>query len=360
MNKTPLAEKAADWDMGTGEHEGQPQPAPVPGASPWRRTTTPTPASTHGGIADAGGAKAGTTPTEDFGADFPATFDEAFPDALGKCYNILRAVRALPERNRKQANEKARRGGLISAHIRKISNPPAAIHISADEAAQVKIAHEQRPQWMAARLDELVKYLASPLTAELAADPVTLLDNDTPAEARQKLGANPKQRLLGHSAVLQCVQLAKHFACAAELFGIEHHEMIYPDDHCRMLQHEAQASQDPERIRTLLAEISRVKQAASATSGTNGINLKGLAQSKWVPVFDALRGAIAVSQLLVATWKADAILVEQGWFADFGMERQATPLEGQFSNLLAELEKLTVNKELFHWFGVKDCAKSDE
>jgi hypothetical protein len=347
-----------DWDVEAAEDLGTGQPAGA-GKSPYRHTTTPQPASTHGGIADAGGVKAGAAPVEEFGADFPAAFDESFPAALGKCYNILRAVRALPERNRKQANEKARRGGLISAHIRKISNPPAAIHISADEAAKVKIAHHQRPQWMAARLDELVKYLASPPTAELASNPASLLeDNDTPSEARQKLSADPKQRLCGHPAVLQCVQLAKKYACRGELFSIENHDIIYPADHVRLLEHELHTSQSPERVRILQAEIARVNSSIAA--GTSEVGLRGMAQSKWAPVLDALRSAIAVSQLLVATWRLDAVLVERDWFSEFVMERQETPLSGQFTSLLAELEALTVNQQTLHWFGVKDCAESDE
>jgi hypothetical protein len=349
--------RSAGWDLGTGETEGQPQPAPVPGSSVWRHTASPTPEGTHAGIVDAGGAKDGAAPTEDFGANFPATFDETFPDVIWKCFSILRAVRALPEYTRKQIKEKRRREGLISVHIRKISNPPPPIHIDADDAARVKIAHNQRPLLMATRLLELVEYLASPLTAELAAKPETLLDSDTPSEARQKLSAHPKQRLCRHPAVLQCVQLAKNYACRAEKFAIENHDIIYPEDHVRLLQNELHACQSPERVRTLQVEIARVN--ASIATGTAEGGFKGFAKEKWEPVFDAIRGAIAVGQLLAATWRADAVEVEQGWFAEFGMERQETALAKKFSNLLAEMDTLAVNQQTLHWFGVKDIAEQD-
>jgi hypothetical protein len=159
--------KKEDWNVEDAEDLGTGQPAanvPAPGVrakSIYRDTTTPTPESTHGGIEDAGGAKSDAAPEPDFGRDFPSRFDEKFSDALQQSYTILRAVRALPERTRKQATEKARRAGLISAHIRKISNASPVIQFQADEQAVAQKNHgaileRQRLEHLAVH-DPLVK-----------------------------------------------------------------------------------------------------------------------------------------------------------------------------------------------------------
>jgi hypothetical protein len=142
--------KKEDWnvedeeDLGTGQPAvNAPLNAPAPGGkveSPYRKTASPAPDATHAGIEDAGGVKSETI-TADFGRDFPALFDEKFPDDLKKSYAILRAVRALPEYTRKQAKERARREGLISAHIRKISNASPVVEIQADEQAVAQKNH---------------------------------------------------------------------------------------------------------------------------------------------------------------------------------------------------------------------------
>ena len=135
-------------------------------------------------------------------------------------------------------------------------------------------------------------------------------------------------------------------------------DLINPTEHVQLLERELRTSHDPARIRDLQTKISKAKEIGSNRSAE--LSIKGLAADKWNPVFEALRSAITLSQYLVATWEADAILVEADWFGEFAIERHQTFLSKQFTDLRAELGKLNVSKTTFAWFGVNDIAESDE
>jgi hypothetical protein len=393
MSKTLLEDNSngtrPNWDLGTGTDDngrvqsqapiervaateqaaseaktvaGTISDSPAPVASPWRHTSTPQPAATHGGCEDAAGLLPGATarPTASkFGSNIPDVWEydsEPFPDDLNKCYAIVRTLDNYQVFNRAQSKEWLRRRGLIGKHIQKISNGPKPIEMTADIIAGMQKAQHERPAAMNARLAELQAYLASPISAE----PIEL-DLDAEAsdpDSRQKLAMTPKTRLVLHPTVELAVIIAKRMACAAEAFALENFDLMNPVEHVQLLERELRTSHDPARIRELQTKISKAKETGSNRSAE--LSIKGIAADKWNPVFDALRYAILASQLLVGSWEMDALLVEDQWFGEFGIERHSTFLSKQFTELRAELGKLNVSKTTFAWFGVNDIAESDE
>jgi hypothetical protein len=368
MSKTLLEDNsnggAAAWDMGTGEEHGQPQPAAAPiapGVSPWRHTSTPQPRATHG-VQDAAGklpdAK-GNPRGGMYGGNMPDTFDENLPDDLQGLYSLIRQVDNYyfsEFRSRTARKEYLRRRHLIGEKIRMLSNGPKPIEMTADIIAGMQKAQHERPAQMNARLAEIQAYLASPITA----DPITL---DLEAEAsdpdsRKNLGRTPKTRLVLHPTVTQAVVIAKRLACAAEAFALDNFDLMNPVEYVLILERELRTSNDTSRIRELQTKISQAKETGSNRSAE--LSIKGLAADKWNPVFDALRYAILVSQLLVGSWEMEAMLVEEQWFGEFAIERNQTHLSKRFTDLRAELGKLNVSKTTFAWFGVNDIAESDE
>jgi hypothetical protein len=369
MSKNTLLEddsstaKPAGWDMGTGEHEGQPQPAPGPGASPWRHTATPTPEATHG-IQDAAGvlpasAKA-TEGGNKYGGNMPDEweYDTApFPADLQKSYAIVRTIDNYYFYNSRSAaatKEYHRRRSLVGKHILRLSNGPAAPEMTSDRIAEMQRARDERPAAMKSRIAELTAFLAIPVTTAPSA--LDLDSEASDADARNKLGMSPKTRIMIHPAVVERVEIARRLGCEAELFNLDHFDLISPVEYTQLLERELNSSQEPTRIRELQEKIAKARSSTRATE----LAIKGVALEKWEPVFAALRDALTVCEWLVCQWEMEAVLAEQDFFGEFAIERHQTFLSKQFTDFRDELDKINVTKETFAFFGVRDIAKLDD
>jgi hypothetical protein len=351
--------KSAGWDMGTGEIEGQPQPAPKAGASPWRKTSSPTPTATHG-IQDAAAVLPASAKATDgnnrFGGNMPDEweYDTApFPDDLKKCYAILRTIDNYYFSNTRSAaatKEYHRRRSLIGKHITKLSNGPPAPELTSDRIAEMHRVRDARPAMMKSRIAELTAYLATPAPSPFALD----MDGEaSDAGVRVNLGMSPKTRILLHPAVMQRVEIARRLGCEAELFSLEHYDLIYPVEFSQFLERELQTSQDPNRIRELQEKIAKARSSTRATE----LAIKGVALEKWEPVFTALRSALMVAEWLVCRWGLESVTAEDDFFASFGLDWHQTFLSKRFTDFSAELGKLNVTKETFSFFGVRDIAE---
>ena len=361
MIKT-LEEKAADWDMGTGENEGQPQPAPVPGAATWRKTATPAPTATHG-IQDAAGVLPDRAKAPQggnlYGGNMPDLWlydTEPFPDDAQKCWAEVRKIDAYYFSNARSAaatTECFRRRRLVGAKIMELCNGPKAPEMTSDMIAEMQRARNERPAAMKSRIAALTAYLATPAPSPFVLD----MDGDAAdAGVRVKLGMSPKTRVLLHPEVVQRVEIARRLGCEAELFSLDNYDLIYPVEFSQFLERELHTSQDPTHIRELQEKIAKALSSTRATE----LAIKGVALEKWEPVFTVLRSAIILCDWLVSQWELESVLAEDDFFASFGLDRHPTFLSKQFTDFRAELGKLNVSKSTFAWLGVNDIAKSDD
>lgn len=393
--------KTGAWDMGNGTGReaqrtvhaqalaGQETPDKdfVPPPSVYRHTTTPQPAATHGG----GAAVALLEPMEKLSKEFPAEFDENFPSDMKQCLQILKAVDALPiylagedehaisKGSRRRRDEQMRRRKLIGAHILKLQNGEPAPYIGAHEIAEMQAAQRNRPAARAARiqllkatcmmLGELIHPLPEP-------DQLGLTDAPDEATAKGLLSADPKDRLTLHPDVRNLLNKARVQAMGAELFALENYDLCHPTEHCQELEYEFRNCKDPERIRALRLEIAAVKENGgnlSASSLTNldpaalrdiggknaltAISMKGQSESKWLSAFKTLELLKSVSGKIVAGWGLDAAELEHDFFAQFGLPAERTSLSRRYRALLDEINKLSVSKTTFAWFGIQDIAE---
>ena len=302
--------KTGGWDMGDGSgRQTAPRTIPaqvmgtpvadkdfVPSASIWRNTSTPHPAATHGG----GATVALLEPMEKLSKEFPAEFDENFPNDLKKCYEILKAVDALPiylagenehqisAGTRRRRDEQARRRKLIGAHIIKLQNGAPAPYIGAHEIAEMQKTQRNRPALRAARIALLqavgvaVAELIKPLPERGL---MGLTDAPDAGQAMQMLAVDPKDRLTMHHDVRNLLNIARVKAMSAELFALQNFDLCYPAEHAQGLEYELRNCQDPERVRELRLKIAAGERERRGNESFHGNFDEGTGRSKMASGF---------------------------------------------------------------------------
>lgn len=374
--------KTGSWDMGNGNGREAQRPVPtqlmagstppdkdfVPPPSAYRLTATPTPAATHGG----GAAVALLEPMEKLSKEFPAEFDENFPNDLKKCFEILKAVDALPvylagedenqisKGSRRRRDEQSRRRKLIGAHIIELQNGTKPPEIDAHAIAELQQAERNRPAVRAARIQLLgatgvmIAELIQPLPKR-----VQLGHTDTPdaESAHRMLAVDPKDRLTLHPDVRNLLNIARVQAMSAELFSLENFDLCFPVEHRQELEFELRNCKDPERIRSLRSEIAALQETPEYRNRSAEINMKGQAEAKWQPVFKTLELLKSVAAEIVLDWEQDAIASERGYFMGIGLQHETTSVSRRYRSLVNEIEKLTISKTTFGWFGINDVAE---
>lgn len=342
--------------------------------SPYRFTRTPQPKAIH---PQAHGVNNGmnTEKVDDsqFGNGWPTEiFDENFPNDINKCRKILEQVRALPVYGTKgvrlthkqlkaRQNEQQRRKNLIVEKINQLTNTPPAPKYDSHMITSIKQEQRSRPARRAERIEELKASLAT-VGEDLKdfkipdnLDELGASDTEDDAIARKLLAIEPKLRLSVHPQILGLVNLARSFAMSAELFNLENHDLIYTEEHIQELEYELRNCSNPDRVRELKQLIALAKESGS--NRANELAIKQESHLKWEPFFNTVKLLQAVAGKLLAGWALDAAVIENEFFAEFGLQSQRTQISSRFRVALDELKNQSVNKTSLNWFGVTDVTQ---